>query len=277
MKNVLLALFVVLWAVTFGQSVEEFIQTNAIKIDSNLSVPSTSPVIFDCKLVMVGEMHGTQEPVGFTVSLAESFAKKGKPVAVGFEIPNTAMGDFLMFPSDSALRNTEWFSHENVDGRSSESWFNALLACALNPDIDVFFFDQDSTCQIADRDSCMANNVLAFMDVHPEHAVLTISGNIHSRYAEFRGAETMGSILVSDTIRFSAKDICSVSHYYEKGTMRNSRGNGVETYEVDSGQSVYGTAVDYSNYILFHASNDLGRMECLLYTTFVTAAADLTN
>jgi hypothetical protein len=84
-----------------------------------------------------------------------------------------------------------------------------------------------------------------------------------------KGNNKMGSFLKMDNEL--KLNICSVNHYYQSGTMLNNRGNGLEQHTINTGSSVYSSAVDYENYVLLNPVSTL-KYNAAFYTKKVTAA-----
>jgi uncharacterized iron-regulated protein len=70
-----------------AQSFADFVKENAIflpKLDEKNEVLAKKMLDYQC--IMIGEMHGTQEPASFTIGILKSLSQK-KKIVLGIEIP----------------------------------------------------------------------------------------------------------------------------------------------------------------------------------------------
>ncbi|MCX4240918.1 TraB/GumN family protein [Paraliomyxa miuraensis] len=143
-------------------------------------------------LVMLGELHGAREIPAFVADLACAGASRGLSVRVGMEIPRSedeALAAFLdgagAASDREALLDAEHWQRSDQDGRSSEATLalvervRALRRTGL--DVDLFAFDANAWSDWNERDSAMAERILARAAAEPEAMVLTLSGNLHNR------------------------------------------------------------------------------------------------
>jgi len=211
-------------------TVVDFSTINGIDL-GNLS--SLSQVVYNeikpFDVIMVGEMHGTQEPAKLVGSLAKLIAKNEEEVYVGVEIPDRMINLNNNELNEANILKTDFFSMEESDGRNSEAWLNLLINCGADERIKVFFYDNNIA---SNRDSSMYLGVKNIKELHPKRKILTLSGNIHNMLVPFEGGVTMGSCIIKDSLAFQPSKIMSINHYYKKGTMINNIGNGMELQEV---------------------------------------------
>ncbi|MFP2958614.1 hypothetical protein ACLEPN_12385 [Myxococcus sp. 1LA] len=142
-------------------------------------------------VLLLGEMHGTQEVPRFIAQAACQTAVAGTPVTVGLELPlenQTRIDTFL----DSAGAEDDWLKLMEApfwrspypDGRSSEAVANMLEQLrqlryrGLN--VDIFVFDHPKT-QGQGREDAMAATVRHQVESGPGRFHVILSGNIHSR------------------------------------------------------------------------------------------------
>ena len=224
------------------------------------------------RLIMLGEMHGTNEPVGFLIGLAELFAKNGDSVQIGFEIPENQMQTFLTEHTEESLRNSAFFAENLTDGRASAAWANAIAKLNKNPLITVFFYDvnnsQNFTVDV--RDSIMYLNIKEQMEKHPAWRTITLSGNIHNMLVPFKGQKTTASFLINDTTLKMKEKLCSLTHDYVSGTMLNNRGNGLELQHVEKSSFLSGFPDDVFLYLL--SSDPKFPYHGIFFTRMVTAS-----
>jgi hypothetical protein len=161
-------------------------------VDCGPPIEGAEPVLQAGGLVMLGELHGTQQIPAFVADLACQGAVRELAVRVGLEIPRSedeALAAYLTgsgaAADRAALLDAEHWQRPDQDGRSSE----AILALidrvrALRQgglDVDLFAFDASSWADWNERDAAMAARILGRATAEPEALVLTLSGNLHNR------------------------------------------------------------------------------------------------
>ena len=224
------------------------------------------------RLIMLGEMHGTNEPAEFLIGLAELFAKNGEFIQVGFEIPKDQMQTFLTKHTDESIVNSSFFSNNLSDGRASIAWANAIARLDKNPFITIFFYDIDSSQSftIANSDSIMYLNIKEQLEKYPTWRTITLSGNIHNMLVPFREQKTMTSFLINDTTLKINDELCSLHHDYVSGTMLNNKGNGLEVHHVEKTSSF--SELPDNMYFYFNPSNKNYPYHGIFFTRTVTAS-----
>lgn len=145
-------------------------------------------------ILILGELHGTQEVPAIAVALLEPLAKQGYR-ALALEVPSDQQGPL----SDWAAGKTEtipsFFAEPFPDGRGNIQALS-LIRTALSPPYEwrLICFDESSEMPgeataaedpIADwqrRDAKMAANLMAERSrLAPRSKVLAICGNVHAR------------------------------------------------------------------------------------------------
>jgi erythromycin esterase-like protein len=142
----------------------------------------------DAELLLVGEMHGTEESPAF---LARLLCERGAaPTVLGLEMPASeqpALDAFLASDGGAlAIRALVAGAHWQMadqDGRSSLAMLalveTARRARQQGRALDVVAFDIEPPGG-ADRDARMAKNLLAARAAHPGAALIVLTGNIHA-------------------------------------------------------------------------------------------------
>jgi hypothetical protein len=266
----------ILAARVHAQDFPTYIKKNAVRVDKPDSMgKEVYNLLSACKLIMIGEMHGTYEPVSLVGGLAEMFTRFGDSVQVGFEIPVEQMKTFENNHTDSSILQSHFFSKPSIDGRATVAWAAAIRKVFHNPKARVFFFDMAGDYS-GQRDSIMYLNIKAEMIAHPGWRTITISGNIHNMLVPHKGENKTAYFLYNDTELNLANKFCSLNHQYESGTMINNTGNGLELKEVgplDSSYSRYG----YDNYLLLYPANLVNPYTGIYFTRKLTAADMVTS
>ncbi len=273
MKLILSILFPIL---SFSQDFVSYLKENAITFSSIEQLNDSAYQKFKpFDAIMIGEMHGTQEPALLVEYLAQLIINKEGSISVGIELPQLEVAQFIKHSKKKNLLQSQFFLKENTDGRNSQAWFDLILACSQNKSIHLFFFDNSHEYQIENRDSSMYVDVLKQKLRYPEEKIITLSGNIHNQLIPFNEQETMASYCAADTSSFQR--ICSVRHLFSEGTMMNNTGNGLELHTIDYEASIYSTTVDSDNYILFYETSEPSANNCLFYTKKVNLSSLLKN
>lgn len=232
MKNPILfsCSFILSLLILSCQSQEKPLNKNAVDL-GNLSKLSQAVYqkVKPFDVIMVGEMHGTQEPAKLVYSMAKLIADNEGQVYVGLEIPEQQINLKREELNEENLLKTGFFSGENGDGRNGQSGFELILNCSADKRIEIFYFDNFIT---DDRDSSMYLEIKKIKALYPERKILTLSGNVHNKLIPFRGQKTMGLFITKDSLAFDPSKIMSINHLYKEGTMMNNIGNGLELREV---------------------------------------------
>ena len=263
----IILVFLLVPAFGFAQGFGDYISENAKQINNDYTLDSTHYERFkNHSLIMVGEMHGTQEPATLVKAISQLLLQKEATVSIGLEIPEIQMTFFTQSPSDSTLRLTDFFTKENTDGRNGQAWFDLISYWNSTPGINLFFFDNYSSMEIGNRDSSMYLSIINQMDKYPQSKVITLSGSIHSWLVPFKDKSTMGNYCLSDSVKFSKNSICSINHVFSEGTMLNNVGNGLELRTIDFEPSIYSESVNYKNYLVFYETAEPSNHNCIFYT-----------
>jgi len=261
-KNLILFLILNLAFVKVdGQDYPTYLKENAIKIDK---VDSLNKNIYDLlaayKIIMIGEIHGTNEPVNFLEGLVKLFTENGDTVQVGFEIPAKQMTPFLKQKTKGSLLKTEFFTLPSGDGRASKAWYKALANFSKNPKVSVFFFDM-YTDDSRNADSVMYLNIKSKIKEHPNWKTLTICGNNHNSLEMYNEQNTMGTFLSMDKELNIVESICSLNHQFKGGqTLWN---------EFKETETIY-SKLGYDNYLFLYPKNRNEPYTGIFYTKYLT-------
>jgi hypothetical protein len=270
-----LSTLIIFFAITniAAQDTEGCLRKSAIEIINleNLG-PSIAKQLKPFKIIMIGEMHGTNEPAEFLVGLVKCLAPDETPIQVGIEIPGDMMPEHsAKFSDDSLIANAYFFRSGFGDGRSSVAWYNMLAGLNKIPNVELFFFDVTKDWQkiSGNRDSLMYINIKNQMGKHPGSIFITLSGNIHNMLSPFKDRKTAACYLMSDKDLNIRNKICSINHNYQSGTMLNNTGDGLAKKDTNMGLTVFSNSSPFENY--FALCNSWA-YSAVFYTTKVTAS-----
>lgn len=251
-----------------GQDNEAYLKANAIRFDNAEKLSdSIYTLLSPFQIVMIGEMHGTNESAPFISGLTNLFTNKGDSVLVGLEISAELMSKFDLFQTDSSIYQSEFFSKPPyLDGRESFSWANLISKLYKNPKVKVFFFDTNrDKAVITYRDSLMAMNIKSQFSRHPAWRMITLSGNYHNKISD---ANTMASVLKRNV---STKFI-SLNIEYKEGSANANFSHGLEIKQLGSYPSVFNSTEGYDRYLLLYSTNSNYDYNGFYYTKYITAA-----
>ncbi len=258
-----------------GQDISAHIKENAIKINKLDSLNnSVYKLLSKYQLIMVGEMHGTNEPATFLVGLAQLFVNNGDSIQIGLELPTEEIENYIKYRNDSSIYNSVFFSKKPIDGRENYAWAEIIKTFNKIKNVRLFFFDTNKKdYEVSkNRDSLMYIKIKKQIQNNSGWKTITLSGNIHNMLLQYRNINPMAYYLKMDKdLNFSDK-ICSINHRYKSGTMYNNTGNGLELKKMGSPDSEYSTSVDYQSYFVFLPSSLMDKYNAVFFTKNVTAA-----
>ncbi|WP_342378842.1 hypothetical protein NVS55_05490 [Myxococcus stipitatus] len=170
---------------------------NATSAPSQMSMECGLPILGLGKqakpgaVLLLGELHGTEEVPRFVAQSACQALVAGIPVTVGLELPlenQTRVDAFLESQGSEddwlKLMESPFWRSPYPDGRGSEAMANLLeqlrLLRARGLDVEVFVFDHPKA-NGQEREDAMAATVIHQVESSPKRFHMVLSGNIHSR------------------------------------------------------------------------------------------------
>jgi hypothetical protein len=199
-------------------------QQTFIQLESTSQLP---PACYDSlknySLILLGEMHGTNESPALVNAIARLFAGRNKKIIVALEIPDNEQSfiNGVMRSGDTNLFRKSPFFKNIRDGRTSRAMANLLISLRRIPNATVACFDYSTTVKDQrEGDSLMAVNVSILRKNNPQALVILLAGNIHTNIKKGlrENFETMGSYLVGE----SESGILSLDIRFLKGTIYNN-------------------------------------------------------
>jgi len=263
MKTMILALAVLISSpAAHAETSARYILEHAISFTDDLP-PGLVSATDGKRLVFLGEVHGTNELPGIALRLITKLAEN-KPLLVGLEFPTDIQAriDRFMETGDlTILKKTRFFTDADYhSGRGSVAMVNLLVALRDLPAVSVFCFDIPYGFDGKNRDTKMAENILAEAARQPDRPMLVFTGNLHSRLVP--GAPwdpnyvTMGAeVLRLSAGRFTLENSQSIYLRYDQGSAWQciqEQGGKIVCNErsFGPGKSVYATAVSYDRFFL---------------------------
>lgn len=177
-----------LWVLVLPFSGMVFSQSELKKPDSQ--TPSTRADQAGKEIILIGELHGTQETPRFFANLVTVAAReRSKRTAVGLELPielqrlideavksNTKIDSFRQ----QLLAEPVW--QKINDGRSSQAMLDLIcdtLQLAESQRVSFFFFDTSNI----ERDASMGQFIGKYVRDHGYDVTFILTGNIHANTA----------------------------------------------------------------------------------------------
>ncbi|MCB0391977.1 MAG: hypothetical protein KDD58_11845 [Bdellovibrionales bacterium] len=150
-------------------------------IGSQIPAPILS-LLQPYKVIAVGEHHGTNEIPELVANMALALAKTDQVVlALEIEQANQkGLNKYMETGDESLLEYLSHFAREYQDGRSSIAMVELLKKVRLEKNISILAFDPDFSLDSQNRETKMAEKLLAEIQKKPNHRFLILSGNIHS-------------------------------------------------------------------------------------------------
>ncbi|WP_028522520.1 hypothetical protein [Runella limosa] len=273
-KKLFFILSVGIWGLPAnGQDFASYIRNNAVRTDSlATSNNQVYNLLSGFKLIMIGEMHGTNEPAKLVTQLADIFTSHNDSVQIGLEIPAQLMNQYLNNQTDENIYTSDFFAKSSQDGRASHAWAEIISKLNQDSKVKIFFYDIDSNESVVSRDSLMYLKIKKQIKLFPHWKTITLSGNIHNMILPYRDTPRMALYLMKDEELNISKKTCSLNHFYQSGTMLNNTGNGLKMREINNGPSIYSQSLDFYSYLLLFPENHTERYNGIYFTRTVSAA-----
>ncbi|NRD43448.1 hypothetical protein [Corallococcus exiguus] len=178
-------------------------------------------------VMLLGELHGTQEVPRFIAQSVCQLVTSGMPVTVGLELPvenEDRISAFLQSQGGDVdwlkLMEAPFWRSPYPDGRGSEAVANMLEQLrhlrAQGLDVAVFVYDHPKLSG-QQREDALTKTVLAQVKAKPERFHLVMSGNIHPRTAKGlpwdKQYKPMGYLL-----KDQVEDVTALDMAYDSGT-----------------------------------------------------------
>ncbi|TXD80654.1 hypothetical protein ESY86_20605 [Subsaximicrobium wynnwilliamsii] len=247
------------------------LKKNAIPIQ-NLS--KLSDKIYDeianYEIIMIGEMHGTNEPAEFAYGLCELIAKHEGSVIMAMEIRASLMNNLSDEMSISELKELDFFRGKNFDGRNGIAWLDLVYKGIKNDGIILKFIDNPYPSST--RDSSMYREIRNIHNKHPNTKIVTLTGNTHNSFIPLFNKERIGGYLLKDTVNFDSKKIMSINHVFSEGNMLNNDLTGLKMRTIEREENIYNTTLSYEIFLYKKLLEEQNRCTHILYTDKVTAS-----
>jgi len=247
------------------------LKKNAIPIQ-NLS--KLSDKIYDeianYEIIMIGEMHGTNEPAEFAYGLCNLITKSEKNVVLALEIRSSQMDNLSDGMSITQLKDLDFFRRENFDGRNGVSMLNLIYKSTQNERIILKFIDNHYPSST--RDSSMYREISNIHNKYPNTKIVTLTGNVHNSFIPLFDEVRIGGYLLKDSVNFYAKKIMSINHVFSEGSMLNNDGTGLKISTFEREDNIYNTTLPHDMFLYKKFPEEQNEYTHILYTDKVTAS-----
>jgi hypothetical protein len=201
----------------------DVVVTKEANIECGVPILGLGKLAREGNVVLLGELHGTQEVPHFVAQSACQVATQGIPVTVGLEIPSVEQARLEAFLASagseadwSKLMESPFWRRPYPDGRNSEGIVYLIEALrklrAQGLDVAIFAYDPSPALEGDALDEAMAKTVLEVANKSQKRALLVVSGNIHPRQVSLTSDyRPMGYRLASVLPRVYSLDIAYAS------------------------------------------------------------------
>jgi hypothetical protein len=247
------------------------LKKNAIPIE-NLSKLSNKiyDEIADFEILMIGEMHGTNEPAEFAYGLCNLITKSEKKVVLAMEIRASLMSNLSDEMSISELKELDFFRRKNFDGRNGVAWLDLVYKSIQNERIILKFID--NSYPSSTRDSSMYMEIRNIHNTYPNTKIVTLTGNVHNSFKPLFDKVRIGGYLLKDSVNCDSKKIMSINHVFSEGNMLNSDLTGLKMKTIEREENIYNTTLSHEMFLYRKFPKEQNRYTHILYTDKVTAS-----
>lgn len=256
-----------------AQNNSAYLKKNAVRINNPYELnDSIYNLLSPFQFILVGEMHGTNEPAQFINGLVNLLTAKGDSVAIGLEIPSGLMTNFILSRTDSSIYQSSFFHDFPIqDGRQSFAWANLISGLKNNPKVLLFFYDiNDGDENKSDRDRVMYLKIKKQIQLHPGWKMVTLSGNVHNKIVPL--GKKMASLLKQDKELNIWAKICSLNLEYLQGTCHANFGHGLEVKKLGHPASAFDTTFGFEKYLVMASPAADYEYTGFYYTRNITAS-----
>lgn len=242
-----------------------YICTDELSVDS-LNNLIGIPIKWDKTVLLLGELHGSNEMAAFAYQLTTAFTKNDIPVNFLLEISPEMLGNFQKNKDSLSLAQSPLFTN-NMDGRGSQAWFDLILKLSAMRDVQLSFIENyKSFPDCVDKDSVLYFNTKETLKHKTEKKAVTIiySGNWHNQ-TQCQKGDNLRTLLSKDK-SLSKFSFVSVGYLFDRGQINANIGEGLQLVDLPSSESPY-NSISCNQGVLMKNLNENGLPYELLYFT----------
>jgi len=226
--------------------------------------------IANFEILMIGEMHGTNEPAEFAYGLCELITEHEDNVIMAMEIRSSLMNNLSDEMSISELKELDFFRRKNFDGRNGIAWLDLVYKSIKNERIILKFID--NSYPSSTRDSSMYREIRNIHNKYPNTKIVTLTGNVHNSFTPVFDKVRIGGYLLKDSVNFDSKKIMSINHVFSEGSMLNNDGTGLKISTFEREDNIYNTTLSHDMFLYKKFPEEQNEYTHILYTDKVTAS-----
>ena len=182
------------------------------------------------RVLLLGELHGTQESPAFALDVACHAAHAGVPIVIGLELDSGEQDRVEAYlrskgtdEDRAALVATHTWSRTYQDGRNSEAMLGLIDGARRlredGRDVRVVLFDSPGAGSAQARDRAMGANLATAAGSTTGGVLVALAGNLHTRVSRGRPRnpefEPMGHVLAG---KITAERIVALDVAHGNGT-----------------------------------------------------------
>lgn len=154
-------------------------------------IANADALLGEGRIVLVGEIHGTEQGPGFVGELACRALAAGLGVTVALELPQEDQARVDAFlgsaggPDDFDKLWSDFWRRDYQDGRASHAMAGLIDGLreqrSAGRPVEVVFLDRPDLGPSGGRDAAMAKRLADAHQAHPKNLILALTGNWHNR------------------------------------------------------------------------------------------------
>lgn len=240
---------------------------------NELSGSDFKQFIANKKVIVVGEMHGTNEVPRFVLQLIKQLKQANKKLIVGLEINSNYQKDldeFLKSGDFEKLIKIDYF--KTHDGRTSEAVGELIKGIRKLKNVKVICFDVVSGQQIEmnKRDSLMAINL---NNGYKEGQLIVLTGNLHANLqAGYWRPDFKSAIYNFNKLRAFGDKLISLNTYYAGGTIWNCMQDGCRERDAGINGDNFKRRLGLEEFVAFYDNVDPSGYSGFVYFDKVTSS-----
>lgn len=136
------------------------------------------------RVILLGEVHGTNEAPDTVFGLASLWRRHGRPVVVALEWPETLQREVnatLRTGDIDELGEHPFVRRKSQDGRTSTAMIELIGRLSKLGQVPVVCIDPDDADDAQDRDTGMAKLLARAVRQHPGATIVALMGNLHAK------------------------------------------------------------------------------------------------
>jgi hypothetical protein len=217
-RRLITNIFVLVSCCIFCSCANNIPREQSIECDT---IPGMENIIAPGKIILLGEIHGTQEGPQYVAQVVCHALRKDLNVTVGLELPQSDQSVINAYlnskGNESAIASVlslSFWGREYQDGRASQAMFELIEYLRklkeTQANIDLLLIDNPAS---DDRDIAMAKTIISRAKENKNDFMIILTGNYHNMI--YDGSGQMGSYVLS---AFDTNRVVSLLQRYSGGS-----------------------------------------------------------